>query len=137
MNLIEKNKNILSEYDIGNAYVYLSLCNADFSIAYKYFKLVYENKLLDYATKKFHLNKLTEIGNSLIQQGVKVILFEFKELYKTFINFHKLYYNFQENEIEMLVEINGNQKIKDIILEEKEGDQSIESAIFMKSLNNI
>ena len=137
LDFVDKNKNILSEYDIGNAYIYLSLSNCDFKIAYKYFKLAYENKLLDFGAKRFHLNKLTEIGHSLIQQGVKQILNEFKELRKTFLDFHKLYYNFQENEMETLVNINAKQKIKDISLGEKEGNPTLESALLMKSLNHL
>ena len=127
-NFLKKNKDILSEYEIGKGYVELSSCSSDFDSAYKYFNLGNNNSLLDFETKKLNLNKILEFAESLIEQGEVSISDKYKELYKKFVKLCKIYFNFEESEIKILVEINKEQNMKDLILQQEESIKSMIAA---------
>ena len=117
---LEKNKNILSGYEIGKGYLEMSSCCPDFNTAYQYYILA--NKALndDFEARKINLNKIIEFADSLIKQGDKSVEDIYKKLFKTFVNFHKSFYNFKENEIELLIKINQEQKFIDLLIQQAE-----------------
>ena len=117
---LENKKNLLTNYELGKAYLELSSCSPDFNGAYKYYIKANDYLNEDFETKKLNLNKIIEFANSLIEQGNFSILNQFEILKKSFVIFYKLYYNLTENDIESFVEINKEQKIKDLILQQEE-----------------
>ena len=117
---LEKIKDILSNYELGKAYVELASYSPDFNNAYKYYNIANNYLKEDFETKKLNLNKIIEFSNSLIEKGDISILDKFKIIKKSFVNFYKLYYNFKENDIDTFVEINKEQKMKDLILQQNE-----------------
>jgi len=124
---LEDKKDILSNYELAKAYLELSICSPDFNIAYKYYNManIYLNE--DFETKKLNLNKIIEFSDSYIEQGDISNLDKFKILKKSFVNFYKLYYNLKENDIDIFVTINKEQKKKDLILHQKENIKYINS----------
>jgi len=117
---LEKIKDILSNCELGKAYVELASYSPDFKSAYKYYNIANNYLKEDFETKKLNLNKIIEFSNSLIEKGDISILDKFKIIKKSFVNFYKLYYNFKENDIDTFVEINKEQKMKDLILQQNE-----------------
>ena len=130
---LENIKDILTNYELGLAYLEISSCSPDFNVAYKYYNIA--NKYLndDFELRKLNLNKIIEFCDSLIEQGDISILDKLIILKKSFINFYKLYYNLKENEIDLFVKINKEQKKKDLILQQV---AKIKTNLYEKNLNN-
>ena len=131
-NFINNNKQNLSNYEIGKAYVELSSINPDFNVVYNYYNLA--NKYLedDFETKKLNINKIMEFCDMLIEQGDKSFTDIYKKLYKSYIDFYKEYYNCNQKDIEIFIKTNKDQKIKDMILEQEELLKSIKFPFSIK-----
>ena len=113
---IEKNIEKLSNYEIGRAYVEISSTGDEFNFVYKYYNLA--NKYLkdDFEAMKLNINKIMEFCDILIERGDFSFIEIHKKLYKSFIDFYKMYYNCSENDIKIFIKNNKEQMIQDLII---------------------
>ena len=117
---LEKNKKILSDYEIGKGYLELSSCSGDFESAYKYYNQANNFLNEDFESKKINLNKIIEFGDTLMEHGDKSNSDKFEDLYKKYVEFYKTYYNCDKETIEMFIKINKEQNNKDLLLQQEE-----------------
>ena len=104
-NFLNKNKNFLSEYNIGKAYCELESSSNDIDKAYKYYKITEKYmKKYSFELMKLNINKFYEFCVTLIEIG------EQKKGYKYI---HKNYFNFSKEEVELFLDINFDEKNKE------------------------
>ena len=118
---LEENKNTLSEYQLGKAYLELQSCSNKIEEAYKYYKLA-EKYLTtyDFELIKINLNNFYDFCNILIQNGDQKVLSYFPEILNVLLEFYKTYGNFSKDEVELMMQINIQQKINDELIIESE-----------------
>jgi len=114
---LEKNKDYLSEYELGIAYSELESCSNKIDEAYKFYKLS-EKYLINYDFElfKLNMNNFYDFCNSLIQIGDKNAEKYFKEINDTLLEFYKCYGNFSKDEVQLMLQINLQQRINDELI---------------------
>lgn len=135
---LEKNKEYLLEYDIGKAYLELSSSSGIFKEAYKYYQLA--DKYLGkkyFESKRINLNKILEFADSEIEQGDYSNYNDINKIGHSFSEFHKLFYNCKENDVENFIKINKEQKIKDLMLQQNELIKNMQNSNKMGLFKNI
>ncbi len=85
--------------------------------AYKYYKLA-EKYLSNYDFEliKINLNNFYDFCNILIRNGDQKVLNYFPEILNVLFDFYKSYGNFSKDEIQLMMEINIQQRINDELI---------------------
>ena len=121
---LEQNKNSLSEYEIGKGYLEIESCSNEIDEAYKYYKLTEKYlKKYDFELIKINLNNFYDFCNILIQNGEQKVLKYFNEILNTLFEFYKTYGNYSKDELELMLQINLEQKMNDQIILQLESNR--------------
>ena len=107
---LDKNKNILSKYEIGKGYLELQCRSADISSATKFYNLT--NKYLyneDIESTKINMNRYLDFCENL-KNGYNISLNTYNLALKNIIYFYKTFCNLEENEIKLLLKDNIEEK---------------------------
>ena len=117
---LEKNKNILSENELGKGYFELQCYSVDFLSANKFHNLANKYlKEIDIECVKLNINKFFDFC-LMLKDYKQISLDNYNKVYKEEIEFNKSYYNFNEDEIKLLINVNLEEKNNEMLIDFKQ-----------------
>ena len=108
---LNKNKNFLSEFEIGKAYFELGSNATEIDEGYKYYKITEKYiKKYSFEIEKLNINKFYEFCVTLINIGEQKANKYIHEIYETLLKFNKVYFNFSKDEVDLLLDLNFEER---------------------------
>ena len=134
---MKDNKNILSEYEIGEGFLEIQCCCGDIQSATMFYNLA--NKYLKdkyIEETKININKYFDFCQILNYNG-NINLNIYNQAFQDLICFYKTYYNLKENEIKLLLKVNIEKRKDEQSLLDKEFQEIMkDKQKYSKNYNN-